>query len=105
MEISRQRRRSGVLEGTTHVCEHCQGTGRVRSTESAALAALRAVELEALQGGGEVTLKVVSAECRLITGMDASTDVIEASARAYVNAINRSLLMQQTTPGIEMPVV
>ncbi|ATQ43192.1 Rne/Rng family ribonuclease [Caulobacter mirabilis] len=58
MEISRQRRRSGVLEGTTHVCEHCAGTGRVRSTESAALAALRAVEMEALQGGGEVTLKV-----------------------------------------------
>jgi ribonuclease E len=58
MEISRQRRRSGVLEGTTHVCEHCQGTGRVRSTESAALAALRAVEMEALQGGGELTLKV-----------------------------------------------
>jgi len=58
MEISRQRRRSGVLEGTTHVCEHCAGTGRVRSTESAALAALRGVELEALQGGGEVTLKV-----------------------------------------------
>ena len=25
MEISRQRRRTGVLEGTTHVCEHCQG--------------------------------------------------------------------------------
>ena len=58
MEISRQRRRSGVLEGTTHVCEHCAGTGRVRSTESAALSALRAVEMEALQGGGEVTLKV-----------------------------------------------
>src|SRR5215217_7423234 len=58
MEISRQRRRSGVLEGTTHVCEHCAGTGRVRSVESAALAALRAVEMEALQGGGEVTLKV-----------------------------------------------
>ena len=33
MEISRQRRRSGVLEGTTHICEHCQGVGRVRSTE------------------------------------------------------------------------
>ena len=27
MEISRQRRRTGVLEGTTHVCEHCQGVG------------------------------------------------------------------------------
>ncbi|MFC3080266.1 ribonuclease E/G, partial [Phenylobacterium terrae] len=58
MEISRQRRRTGVLEGTTHVCEHCGGTGRVRSVESSALAALRAVEVEALKGGGEVTLKV-----------------------------------------------
>ncbi len=57
MEISRQRRRTGVLEGTTHVCEHCQGTGRVRSVESSALAALRTLELEALKGGGEATLK------------------------------------------------
>ena len=59
MEISRQRRRTGVLEGTTHVCEHCAGTGRVRSTESSALAALRAVEMEAVRGGGgALTLKV-----------------------------------------------
>lgn len=58
MEISRQRRRTGVLEGTTHVCEHCEGTGRVRSVESSALAALRAVEIEALKGSGAVTLKV-----------------------------------------------
>ena len=57
MEISRQRRRTGVLEGTTHVCEHCGGTGRVRSVESSALAALRSLELEALKGGGEATLK------------------------------------------------
>ena len=58
MEISRQRRRSGVLEGTTHICEHCAGTGRVRSVESSALSALRAIEIEALKGGGEATLKV-----------------------------------------------
>ena len=57
MEISRQRRRSGVLEGTTHVCEHCAGTGRVRSVESSALSALRSLELEALKGGGEAALK------------------------------------------------
>ncbi len=54
MEISRQRRRTGILEGTTHVCEHCQGTGRVRSIESSALAALRAIEMEAVRGGGGV---------------------------------------------------
>src|SRR5512140_225363 len=58
MEISRQRRRTGVLEGTTHVCEHCGGTGRVRSVESSALAALRGLEIEALKGGGEATLRV-----------------------------------------------
>src|SRR5690349_3252042 len=58
MEISRQRRRTGVLEGTTHVCEHCAGTGRVRSVESSALATLRALEVEALKGGGEATLRV-----------------------------------------------
>jgi ribonuclease E len=56
MEISRQRRRTGVLEGTTHVCEHCNGTGRVRSVESSALAALRSLEIEGLKGGGEATL-------------------------------------------------
>jgi ribonuclease E len=61
MEISRQRRRSGILEGTTHVCEHCQGAGRVRSVESSALQALRSVEMELVRGGaGAVTLKVPS---------------------------------------------
>ncbi|MBV8684876.1 MAG: ribonuclease E/G [Caulobacteraceae bacterium] len=58
MEISRQRRRTGILEGTTHVCPHCNGAGRVRSVESSALAALRAVEIEGLNGGGEVGLRV-----------------------------------------------
>jgi ribonuclease E len=59
MELSRQRRRTGVLEGTTHVCPHCQGVGRVRSVESSALAALRAVEIEAARhGAGEIRLRV-----------------------------------------------
>ena len=60
MEISRQRRRTGVLEGTTHVCEHCQGTGRVRSPESSALSALRGVEMEAVRGGGGAVILNVS---------------------------------------------
>ncbi|HRE45945.1 MAG TPA: ribonuclease E/G, partial [Terricaulis sp.] len=44
LELSRQRRRTGVLEGTSHVCPHCQGAGRVRSVESAALALIRALD-------------------------------------------------------------
>jgi 2-isopropylmalate synthase len=38
---------------------------------------------------GEVTVKVDFGEKELVTGKGASTDVVEASARAYVNALNR----------------
>ena len=62
MELSRQRRRTGVLEGTTHVCPHCAGVGRVRSVESSALSALRAIELEAARhGAGALMLRVPAA--------------------------------------------
>ena len=40
---------------------------------------------------GEVNLKCDFGGGRLITGKGASTDVIEASARAYLNAVNRML--------------
>jgi 2-isopropylmalate synthase len=54
---------------------------------------------------GEVTLKVDFGDGRLITGKGASTDVIEASARAYVNAVNRVILMPRIVPGLDMPLV
>ena len=44
LEMSRQRLRTGVLEGSTTQCPHCQGTGIIRSVESVALAVLRALE-------------------------------------------------------------
>ena len=40
---------------------------------------------------GEVTAKVDFGDGELVTGKGASTDVIEASARAYLNAVNRFL--------------
>lgn len=44
LEMSRQRLRAGMLEGTTSPCTVCQGTGIVRSTESVALDILRSIE-------------------------------------------------------------
>jgi len=44
LEMSRQRLRTGVLEGSTNACPMCQGTGIVRSVESVALDILRSIE-------------------------------------------------------------
>ncbi len=44
LEMSRQRIRSGVVEGSSTPCPHCAGAGRVRSTPSVALHVLRHVE-------------------------------------------------------------
>jgi 2-isopropylmalate synthase len=51
---------------------------------------------------GEVNLKCDFGDGRLITGKGASTDVIEASARAYLNAVNRMLHQGQHTPEKEV---
>jgi ribonuclease E len=44
LEMSRQRIRTGVLEGSTVPCPHCAGAGVVRSTSSVALHVLRVIE-------------------------------------------------------------
>src|SRR5260370_32485280 len=50
-------------------------------------------QVQATSGGkdalGEVTVKCDFGGDRLVTGKGASTDVIGASARAYLNAVNR----------------
>ncbi len=56
LELSRQRRRSGIIDGTTHSCPTCSGAGVVRSHEIAALRILRAIEGEAISGKvGQIT--------------------------------------------------
>ncbi len=54
--------------------------------------------LRAITGGkdalGEVVVKV-KIDTRMVTGKGTSTDIIEASARAYLNAINRVLFIKE----------
>lgn len=44
LEMSRQRLRQGMLEGSTKVCPHCEGRGIIRSVSSCALSVLRQIE-------------------------------------------------------------
>ena len=44
MEMSRQRLRQGMLEGSTKSCPHCEGRGVIRSVSSCALSVLRSIE-------------------------------------------------------------
>ena len=50
LELSRQRLRPSFLEMSTQPCPTCAGSGTIRSIESAALQALRAVEIEGMKG-------------------------------------------------------
>jgi ribonuclease E len=52
LEMSRQRLRAGVVAGSTVTCPHCNGQGIIRSTESAALRLLRALDEEGQRGPG-----------------------------------------------------
>jgi len=59
LELSRQRLRPSLIETNFKVCHHCAGTGLLRSTESAAVHALRTLEEEgAKRRSSEVTLTV-----------------------------------------------
>ncbi len=65
LEMSRQRLRTGVLEGSTMPCAHCQGSGIVRSTESVSLAVLRALEDTLIAGRARSCVASTSAEVAL----------------------------------------
>ena len=83
-EISRQRRRTGVLELSSEPCDHCGGTGRVRSIESAAIQLLRAVEARAaddrvesvhVEAAPEVALYLLNEKRSSIAAIEASCHV------------------------------
>ncbi|WP_421783785.1 Rne/Rng family ribonuclease [Kiloniella litopenaei] len=59
LEMSRQRLRPSIVENSTVTCPHCDGIGTVRTTESAALHALRALEEDGIRkGSGKIALYV-----------------------------------------------
>ena len=61
LEMSRQRIRSGILEGSLEVCPHCHGTGYIRSTESVALHVIRMLDDELMRKAADLTVHTSTA--------------------------------------------
>jgi len=84
-EISRQRRRAGVLELSSEPCDHCGGTGRMRSIESAAIQLLRMIEARAaddrvqtvhVQAAAEVALYLLNEKRSSIAAIESDNHVL-----------------------------
>ncbi len=81
LELSRQRRRSGIVDGTTQGCPTCSGAGVIRSQNMAALRILRGIEGEAITGKfGTVCVR---------TSIDVSLHVLNHH-RDWINRIEQA---------------
>ncbi|MFN3748702.1 MAG: Rne/Rng family ribonuclease [Sphingorhabdus sp.] len=84
MEMSRQRLRTGVLEASTRVCPHCEGTGLVRTASSSALSALRLIEEEAARGHGSQISLQASQEATIYILNNKRAELAEIEDRYHV---------------------
>ncbi|HET6941218.1 MAG TPA: ribonuclease E/G, partial [Sphingomicrobium sp.] len=85
MEMSRQRLRTGVLEASTKPCQHCEGTGLMRTASSAGLSALRMIEDEAARGRGDKILLRAGREAAIYLLNKKRGELAEIEARYGVS--------------------
>jgi ribonuclease E len=80
LEMSRQRLRPSLMESSTEPCPHCNGTGGMRSTESAALSVIRSIEEEGMRSrASAITVHVCTAVALYILNQKrTSLEMIEA---------------------------
>jgi len=83
----------GMVDAACGAIRHAVGRDEV---------ALVSFQVTAVSGGidalGEVTVTVEVEDQQRFTGRGVSTDIVEASARAYVDALNRSRRLVQRSP-------
>ncbi len=85
MEMSRQRLRTGVLEASTKVCPHCEGTGLVRTASSSALSALRLIEEEAAKGKASIITLTASQEATIYVLNSKRQEIADIESRYGVS--------------------
>jgi ribonuclease E len=99
LEMSRQRLRPSLAETSFIPCPHCGGTGHVRSTETAALAVLRAIEEEGAKRRAAEILVHVAGAIALYVLNHKRTRIAEIEARYGMSvsfAADESLLPPDT---------
>jgi len=96
MEMSRQRLRTGVLEASTHSCPMCDGAGIVRSVPSAALAALRGLEADAIRGR--------ASQFCLRAGLDVAVYILNRKRDELVDLENRYGISIEVVPDSDLIV-
>jgi ribonuclease E len=101
MEMSRQRLRTGVLEASTKVCPHCEGTGLVRTASSSALSALRLLEEEAAKGKASmISLRTSQEACIYV--LNSKRQEIEDIEKRY--GVSIEIVPDGETEGARMEV-
>ena len=81
LEMSRQRLRLSFNESISNLCPHCEGTGRVRSIETAAMQMLRIIEEEAQKGKMDELHVTMHRDVALFILNHKRTSVAELEAR------------------------
>jgi len=101
MEMSRQRLRTGVLEASTKPCQHCEGTGLMRTASSAGLSALRMIEDEAARGRGDKILLRAGREAAIYLLNKKRGELAEIEARYGVSV---EVVIDESFEGARMSV-
>ncbi|KAA0888598.1 Rne/Rng family ribonuclease [Pusillimonas sp. ANT_WB101] len=87
MELSRQRLRPALNEGSHITCPRCNGTGVVRDAESSALQILRLLQEEAMKEGTAALHAQVPVEVATFLLNEKRSDIAKIEARLKVNLV------------------
>ncbi len=87
MEMSRQRLRPALSEGSHVTCPRCNGTGHIRDTESSALQVLRIIQEEAMKENTAAIHTQVPVEVAAFLLNEKRAEVIKIESRFKVNVL------------------
>ncbi|HKY01517.1 MAG TPA: Rne/Rng family ribonuclease [Burkholderiales bacterium] len=87
MELSRQRLRPALGEGSTITCPRCNGTGHIRGVESTALHILRIIQEEAMKENSAAVHAQVPVDVATFLLNEKRADIHSIEARLKVNVV------------------